>query len=107
MYNTSNRNQKNNVKSRLIKSYLVSWLNEGHMPNFSGVSNYELLVANNAFIATKNFHNEINEPNVTVSSVMSALKEMKRSTKQFEILYGIPWPLLFLYSSNFVRNTCQ
>jgi len=103
MYNTSNRKkQKSNVKSQLVRSYLISWLNEGHMPNFSGVSNYELLVANNAFIATKNFHREINESNTSMSSVMSALKEMKRSTKQFEILYGIPWPLLLK-----VINICQ
>ena len=90
------RNVSNSVRSKIIKKYLLTCLQEGKLPDCVGITENELRVARNAFIATRNFHNQICSKDATVSSVMNSLTEMRRNTKQFEILYGISWPLLSL-----------
>jgi hypothetical protein len=90
--NKSN-NGKHHVRSEIIKSYLHSWINKGILPEWANKPSYESVVARNAFIATKNFHDLIVSHKATVDGITDCLQEMRKHTAQFEKLYEIPWPL--------------
>ena len=90
----ANKNRQVSVSARLMRSYLKSWLNEGKLPHWANDSCYESVIAKNAFVSTKNFHDQIRRSDASVDTIVESLQEMRRNTKHFEILYGITWPLL-------------
>lgn len=47
----------------------------------------------NAMWASKKFHDELKKPGATVDSVVQSLSAKHMTTREFEKVFGIPWPL--------------
>lgn len=53
----------------------------------------EVQVIANAMMASRRFQDELNRPGATVDSVMTKLGLKHASTREFERILGIPFPL--------------
>jgi hypothetical protein len=85
------RTAMNNKK--LLKIAICSTVfNKGPEWSING-TNEELQALSNAMQATKQFTETINNENTTSIEAMRALKEKHSAARNFEVVYGIRWPL--------------
>jgi len=53
----------------------------------------EVRSVSEALASTREFHNVLNDPKATLSSVTAALEKKQESASEFERIHGISWPL--------------
>jgi len=54
---------------------------------------HEVQAVANAMMASRLFQQELNRPGATVESVMQKLDLKHASSREFERILGVPWPL--------------
>ena len=96
------RNRKNRVTENLRavdlndKLFLASigaWLVGRPLEIKLRASPHGMQVMSEAFAATKSFHDELNDPFVSLDSVMNKLHAKDKAAHEFETVFGLKWPL--------------
>lgn len=91
--NETTKSVKHVFTSKILLASAMSWLSgQGTNVKFRG-SVDETKVFVDVLLATKSFHNAVNQPEITLENLMSKLRTKQEKAFQFERKLGIPWPL--------------
>lgn len=82
-----------NLTGKLLLASIGAWL-VGKAVNTSIKGTVdEVESVKKAMIATKILHEELRRPGASVESIVSKMKDKNSAAKDFQDLFGIPWPL--------------